>query len=103
MSLGIDDGVLLCSMEFEVGKVGACEINGLVGGPAACEDASSCHHQISHALPWKGVEDALGVLARGTEVLDENTAPGALAKAESPRLHHHDVQCCEKKYRRIFL
>ncbi len=98
MSLGIDDGKLLCSMEFEVGKGGAHEINGVVGQPATCEDASSCRHQISHALPWKGVEDALGDLARGTEVLDENTAPGAHAKAEGPRLHHCDVQFCEKKY-----
>jgi hypothetical protein len=34
MSLGVDDSILLCSMEFKVGKGGAREKNGLVGRPA---------------------------------------------------------------------
>ena len=80
MPLGINDGKPPRSMEFEVGEGGAGEKNGLVARPALCDDASSSCHQISHALPRKGVEDA---------VLDKNTAPGALAKAESRRLHHH--------------
>ncbi len=78
MSLGVDDGILLCSMEFEVGKGGAREKNGLVGQPATCDDSSSRCHQISYALPRKGVEDALGDLTQGAKVLDKNTAPGAL-------------------------
>ena len=89
MPLGINDGKPPRSMEFEVGEGGAGEKNGLVARPATCDDALSHRHQISYALPRKGVEDALGDLARGAEVLDKNTAPGALAKAESRRLHHH--------------
>ncbi len=63
MSLGIDDGILFWSMEFEVGKGGAREKYGLVGRPAMCDDASSRRHQIIHALPRRGVEDVLTDLA----------------------------------------
>jgi hypothetical protein len=57
-----------------------------------CKNGSSGDQQISHALLWLGVEDALLDLVRGAEVLHENIAPCALAKAEGPRLHHHRCQ-----------